>query len=184
MMLKSNRCTETEAIEVAVNRPINCSDCTADIMRRRESLYALLVLIGGVIGGYASGKVGSTAGASVEQLPQRTLAAQEIRLVDAKGNMRGMLGVNKDGDPRISLFDSHGKLRTALEISDAQGLAFDLLDPTGTVRLSLIINIDRIPALRLFDSQHRPRVLLGVDPEGEAALDFYSEEGKLLRELP
>jgi len=52
-------------------------------------------------------------------------------------------------------------------------------DPTGAVRQSLIIDRDRIPALRLFDSQDRSRVLLRVDPEGEAALDFYSGDGNL-----
>ena len=153
-------------------------------MTRRQWLYAVLVLTGGVLGGYASGKISSTAGATIVQLPQRTMTAQEIVLVDAKGDMRGTLGVNKDGNAGLSLFDHHGKLRTALEISDTEGLAFKLFDPTGAVRLSLIVNNDRVPALRLFDSQQRPRVLLGVDPEGEAALDFYSEEGKLLRELP
>ena len=153
-------------------------------MIRREWLYAVLVLMGGVLGGYASGKFSSAAGATIGQLPQRTMTAQEIILVDAKGDMRGTLGVNKDGDAGLSLFDHQGKLRTALEISDTEGLAFKLFDVTGAVRLSLIINPDRIPALRLFDSQRRPRVLLGVDPEGEAALDFYSGEGKLLRELP
>ena len=153
-------------------------------MIRREWLYAVLMLTGGVLGGYASGKISSTAGAAVVQHPQRTITAQEIVLVDAKGDLRGTLGVNKDGDAGLSLFDHKGKLRTALEINDTEGLALKLLDPTGAVRLSLIVSGDRIPALRLFDSQHRPRVLLGVDPEGEAALDFYSEEGKLLRELP
>jgi hypothetical protein len=142
------------------------------------------MLTGGVLGGYASGKISSTAGAGAVQLPRRAMTAQELVLVDAKGATRGTFGVNKDGDAGLSLFDHQGRLRTALEISDTEGLAFKLFDPTGAVRLSLIINRDRIPALRLFDSQDRPRVLLGVDPEGEAALDFYSEDGKLLRELP
>jgi hypothetical protein len=152
-------------------------------MIRREWLYAVLALTGGALGGLASTKLASTAGASV-QVPQRTIAAQEIQLVDPKGNTRGTLNVNKDGDAGFSFYDHQGKLRTALEISDADGLGFKLFDATGALRLSLIINPDEIPALRLYDSQHRPRVLLGVDPEGEAALDFYSQEGKLLRELP
>jgi hypothetical protein len=153
-------------------------------MIRREWLYAVLALTGGVFGGFASGRLGSTAGAASVLVPQRPIATQEIVLVDAKGHMRGRLGVNKEGDAGFSLFDHQGRLRSALEISDEEGLGFKLFDTTGTLRLSLIINSDQIPALRLFDSQHRPRVLLGVDPEGEAALDFYSEEGKLLRELP
>jgi hypothetical protein len=153
-------------------------------MRRKEWLYAALALTGGVLGGLAGSELGSTARAGIAQTPQRTIAAQEILLVDGKGNMRGALSLNKDGDGGFSLYDHEGKLRTALDISDAEGLGFKFFDATGALRLSLIINGDQIPALRLFDSQHRPRALLGVDPEGEAALDFYAQDGKLLRELP
>jgi hypothetical protein len=153
-------------------------------MTRQEWLYALLALAGGVLGGFASGKLGSTAGAAITQMPARTVAAQKILLVDAKGQTRGALGVNQQGDPGISIYDHRGALRTSLEISDADGLGLKLFDPTGALRISLVINTDQIPAIRLFDSQRRPRALLGVDPQGEAALDFYSEEGKLLRELP
>jgi hypothetical protein len=153
-------------------------------MMRREWLYGVLALIAGVFGGYASGKFSATARAAVVQLRQRTVAAQEIVLIDAKGQVRGTLGVNQNGDAGLSFYDHHGKRRTALEISDAEGLWFKLFDTTGALRLALTINSDQIPALRLFDSQRHPRVLLGVDPDGEAALDFYSQEGKLLRELP
>jgi hypothetical protein len=151
---------------------------------KRESLYAVLALIGGVLGGLASNRLSATAAATVAQVPQRTMVAQEILLVDAKGNRRGALSLNKNGDPALSFYDHQGKLRTALQISDDEGLGFKLFDTNGALRLSLIINADQIPALRLFDSQRHPRALLGVDPQGEAALDFYSQEGKLLRELP
>jgi hypothetical protein len=151
---------------------------------KRVWLYAVLALTGGVLGGFASGRLNASAAATIAQVPQRIMAAQEILLVDAKGNTRGTLSLNKDGDAGLSLYDHQGKLRTAIQISEDEGLGFKLFDTTGALRISLIINADHIPALRLFDSQHHPRALLGVDPEGEAALDFYSQEGKLLRELP
>lgn len=153
-------------------------------MIKREWLYGALALTGGVLGGLASGKLSATAGATLAQVPPRTVAAQEIVLVDAKGRTRGALGLNKNGDPSLSIYDHHGTLRSALQISEAEGLGFKFFDTSGALRISLIINTDQIPAIRLFDSHNRPRALLGVDPEGEAALDFYSEEGKLLRELP
>jgi hypothetical protein len=153
-------------------------------MAKREWLYAVLALTGGVLGGFASGKLSSTPAATVAQFPQGTIAAQDILLVDAKGNTRGALRLNKDGDPGLSLYDHQGKPRAALQISNDEGLGFELFDATGTLRISLSISADQIPALRLFDSQRHPRALLGVDPEGEPALDFYSREAKLLRELP
>jgi hypothetical protein len=153
-------------------------------MRRQEWWYALLALTAGVLGGVTSNKLISMAGAAVAPISQRTVAAQQILLVDAKGNTRGALNLSKDGDPGVSLYDRHGRLRTALEMSDADGLGLKLFDTTGALRLALTINIDQIPAVKLFDAQHHPRALMGVDPDGEAALDFYSQEGKLLRELP
>jgi hypothetical protein len=144
----------------------------------------MLALTGGVLGGVASGKISSTAGAALAQLPQRTMVAQEIALVDAKGRMRGALDLNKEGDPSLSIYDHQGTLRSALEINGADGLGFKFFDASGALRISLAITNDQIPAIRLFDSHRHPRALLGVDPDGEAALDFYSEEGKLLRELP
>ena len=151
---------------------------------KRELLYAVLALAGGVLGGLAGGKLSSTALATVPQAPPQTIAAQEVLLIDAKGNARAVLRLNETGDPGLSLYDHRGKLRTALQVSDEMGLGFQLFDTSGAVRISLIINADQIPALRLLDSRSRPRALFGVDPEGEPALDFYSQEGKLLRELP
>jgi hypothetical protein len=151
---------------------------------RREWFCAVLALIGGIVGGFASGRVNLTAATTLAQVSPHTINAQDIMLVDARGKVRAELNLNRDGDPGLSLFDHRGKLRTVLEISDVDGLGFKLFDTDGALRASLIINVDHIPALRLFDSRHHPRVLLGVDPEGEPALDFYAQDGKLLRELP
>lgn len=153
-------------------------------MRRQECLYAVLALTGGIIGGFASSKMSSTAVASIAQISQPTIAAQQILLLDAKGNTRCALTLNKEGDPAFSMYDHGGKLRTALKVNDDEGVGFDLFDTTGALRISMSINSNQIPALRMFDAQHHQRALLGVDPEGEAALDFYSQEDKLLRELP
>ena len=150
---------------------------------KRESLYVVVALVGGILGGLAGGRLGSTATIAA-QAPQKTVAAQELLLVDAKGNTRGALRLNQDGEPNLALYAHDGKLRAAFEITNEDGLAFRLADSSGTTRISLTINSDEIPALRLFDAQTRPRALMGVDPQGESALDFYSQQGKLLRELP
>jgi hypothetical protein len=150
----------------------------------REWLYAVLALIGGVLGGLAGGRLSATAVAAAARVPPRTMSAQEILLVDAEGNTRCALSLNKDGEPGLSLYDHHGKQRIAIQISEDEGPGFKLFNAAGVLRISMMISGDQIPALRLFDSQRHPRALLGVDPEGEAALAFYSQEGKLLRELP
>jgi hypothetical protein len=153
-------------------------------MMTRQWLYAVLALAGGMFGGFAGGRLVSTAATAGAQLTQQSIEAQDIILLDAQHRMRGFVGVNKDGNAALSLFDHHGTLRTALEISDTEGVGFKLFDSSGALRISLLINGYQIPAVRLFDAQHRPRALLGVDPDGEGALDFYPEEGRILRELP
>jgi hypothetical protein len=151
---------------------------------KREWLYAVLALTGGVLGGLAGGRLRATAAVSAAQLPPRIIAAQEILLVDAKGDTRGALSLNKAGDAGLSFYGHQGKVRIALQVSSSDGVGFKVFDPGGALRISLTLNPEQIPALRLFDAQRHPRALLGVDPDGEAALDFYSEDGKLLRELP
>jgi len=151
---------------------------------KREWAYAMVALLGGILGGLAGSRLSATAAAPVAQVSQRTVTAQEILLVDAKGNKRGTLALNKDGDPGLSLYDHEGRLRSAIQIGGDDGPGFLLFDTSGAPRISLNLNNNQIPVLRLFDSRHRPRALLGVDPEGEAAMVFYSQEGKLLRELP
>jgi hypothetical protein len=149
---------------------------------KRESLYVVVALAGGVFGGLAGGRLGSTA--SIAAQVQKTIAAQEILLVDGKGNTRGALRLNPEGEPNLAFYGHDGKLRAAFDITNEEGLAFRLTDSSGTTRISMTINSDEIPALRLFDARAHPRALIGVDPEGESALDFYSQQGKLLRELP
>jgi hypothetical protein len=146
--------------------------------------YAVMVIAAGVTGGYVGNKLASPAAASASEAPTKVIAAQEILLVDAKGNTHGALRFNKDGEPGFALYDHNGKLRSNLEISDDDGWGIKFFDPSGAVRISMTVSAEDIPALRLFDAQAHPRTLLGVDPDGESALDFYTEQGRLLRELP
>ena len=145
--------------------------------------YAVMVIAAGMTGGYIGNRLASPATASASEAPTKIIAAQEILLVDAKGNIHGALRFNKDGEPGFALYDHNGKLRSDLEISD-DGWGIKFFDPSGAVRISMTVSAEGIPALRLFDAQAHPRTLLGVDPDGESALDFYTEQGRLLRELP
>jgi hypothetical protein len=38
--------------------------------------------------------------------------------------------------------------------------------------------------VRLMDTSERAREVLGVDAEGEAGINFYAQDGRVLRELP
>jgi len=151
---------------------------------KRQWLYAVVALAGGVLGGFIGGKLSSLAAASIRPTADKIVTAQQLLLVDAKGNTRGELRLNQKGDPGLSLYDHSGKLRANLEVATDADWGFKFFNGSGTVRLAITITPDGITALRLFDSHGHPRALLGIDAEGEPGMDFYSEQGKLLRELP
>ena len=59
-----------------------------------------------------------------------------------------------------------------------------LYDTSNKLRLSLEISTDGVPTVRLMDTSDRARAVIGVDAEGEAGLNFYAQDGRVLRELP
>ncbi|HKV54704.1 MAG TPA: hypothetical protein VJN94_08665 [Candidatus Binataceae bacterium] len=150
----------------------------------REWRYVILAMAAGVVGGFVGGKLSAPGAATAAEATLKVVAAQQILLVDEKGDQRGSLHLNKSGDPGFSLYDHTGKLRSDLEIGSDDDWGLKLFDPSGAMRMSMIVSAERIPAFRIYDAQARQRILVGVDSDGEPALDFYSAEGKLLRELP
>ena len=150
----------------------------------KELSYAALALIAGLTGGIVGGRWSNGAQASAAEAPAKSIEARRIALVDAKGITQAALYTNKDGEPSFDLYDHTGKLRAGFSIGSEQYLGLKLYDTKGVERLTMTVNSDGIPALRIFDAEATPRTLLGVDSDGEPALDFYSRQGKLLRELP
>jgi hypothetical protein len=151
---------------------------------RKEWLYAMLALMAGTAGGVIGGRWSNAAIVIAAETSAKTIAAQQIVLIDAQGKTRAALHLNNQGEPGLDLYDHTGKLRAGFAINSEQELGLKLYDTKGVERVTMTVNSDGIPALRLYDSEANPRALLGVDTEGEAALDFYSRQGKLLRELP
>ena len=153
-------------------------------MSKKEWLYAVLALVGGVFGGAAGNYLWSGAAAIAAQEPARIIAAQQLQLVDRAGKAHASLYLNGSGQPSFDLYDTNGKTRTGLGIDPDGNWGFKLLDTKGTLRITATINAEDIATFRLFDSQARMRALFGVDNSGEPALDFYTGDGRLLRELP
>ncbi|MGH7934646.1 MAG: hypothetical protein ACREQN_16005 [Candidatus Binataceae bacterium] len=162
------------------------------MMTRKEWLYAMLALIGGLAGGALGnrywGPLSAVAAPTAAKSARashapKSMTAQEFALVDNSGKTRALLHLNAAGAPVLDLFDTNGKLRAGLGIAN-DGVGLRLTDPQGATRVLLAVSGDGVAALRLYDAQGRPRALLGVDNEGEPALDFYADNGKLLRELP
>jgi hypothetical protein len=154
-------------------------------MNRKEWLYAMMALLGGIVGGALGNHLWSAASAVAAEAPAHSIAAERILLVDSRGKTRAALFVDdKSHQPNFELYDDGEKKRFRIGLGDRGGAALGFLDPKGTVRIALTLSSEDILALRMFDSKAQLRTLFGVDSGGEPALDFYTAEGRLLRELP
>ncbi|MBF6560611.1 MAG: hypothetical protein IVW56_09990 [Candidatus Binataceae bacterium] len=150
----------------------------------KEWLYLAMALVGGIFGGVLGSRLWIASPAVAAESAPKTIAAQEIVLVDAAGKRHAALSLNGDAQPVFQMFDHGGKTRIEIGFGKDGDIGLALSDDRGKTRIALGISNEGVPALKLFDGANQPRALLGVDSQGESALDFYESGGKLLRELP
>jgi hypothetical protein len=151
---------------------------------KKEWFYASLALAAGIAGGMVGGRLNlDGVGVAAEAAP-KSLAAQQILLIGPNGKVRAALRMTKGGEPSLEFYDHAGQMRLALDIGADENPGLRLYDMKRALRLEVGINSDNVPALKVFDDQSRPRALLGVDADGEAGMNFYSGDGRILRELP
>jgi hypothetical protein len=167
-------------------------------MNKTLWLYGVLVFAGGLIGGaLASGvcrsrivpaapEVAKSPGSakSDTSAPRRVVTASEFLLLDAAGKPRARIDVNDDGQAAFAMYDRDNHPRAQIVVDNYGAPSVRLYDTTNKLRLSLEISTDGVPTVRLTDSSDRARAVLGVDGQGEAGLNFYAQDGRVLRELP
>lgn len=83
--------------------------------------------------------------------PQKTLDLELLRIVDAKGKARVILGMGEQG-PALSLLDDKGRLRANLGLEQA-GPSLDLLDAKETPRAQLAVDGELGPRLDFTDAK-------------------------------
>ena len=150
----------------------------------RPWLNFILVLAGGLLGGALANRLATARPAAAADTAPKSIAAQQILLVDAHGKPHASLHLNADGMPVFQMYDLAGKDRLGIGFARDGTAGLDIADQKGTRRVFLSVSDEGVPALRLYDNIARPRLLLGVDSQGNSAIDFYESDGKLLRELP
>jgi hypothetical protein len=176
-------------------------------MKKTLWIYGVLVFVGGLIGGALTneacrsrsvsatpasiggdanlgGKNAIEANATTPAPPQRIVTASEFVVLDAAGKPRAKIDVNGDGQAGFAIYDRDNNPRARIVVDNLGVPSVRLYDTSNKLRLSLEVSTDGIPTVRLMDSGNHARALLGVDAEGEAGLNFYAEDGRLLRELP
>ena len=105
--------------------------------------------------------------------------SRRFELVDAKGEVRAVLGTQVDsGAPGFLVSDSAGRPRIALHVSPDDTPAFDLLDATGAPRVHVALGTDGAPVLTLFGPTEKPaQALLTVTSDGAAHLRLAQGDG-------
>lgn len=144
----------------------------------------LVALLGGLVGGTASGWFFHARAAAAAEPSPRTVIGQKFALVDQRGKERALLYMTAGGEPSLAFYGNDGKQQMVLGLGAKGEPALALYDAKGVERGSFAVQSDGVTALRIRDASMTPRTLLGVDMSGEPALDFYGRDGKLLRELP
>lgn len=161
-------------------------------MKKSQWLYGLLVFVGGLAGGIISGGLvhapeARAASATPKRAPaqeQRIVTATEFVLVNAAGKPRARMSVTKGGQATIAMYDDKGQVRAQMLVTADGVPAIALYGASAKPRLAMTVTSDDVPTVRLMDKKGTPRALFGVDTDGEPGLNFYSSDGRLMRQLP
>jgi hypothetical protein len=161
--------------------------------RVRYGLVALLILLAGLGGGLALGQLGGDeadssaadeeeGGKPVEApslLTEKTLysgaknvatqhvvRANRFELADQHGNIRAVLGMNPNGEPRLALADESGRILVALSLE-----------------LDFKFTKDKIPTLRFFDRNGKVRNELNLNRMGDPVIILRNQRGGTVASL-
>jgi hypothetical protein len=113
---------------------------------------ALSGFIGGIIGAYALGHLGSVTPQASAATPD-VVSASRIRLLDASGRARAELAMAPDGAPGLFFYDTHGRNRLVLGIYSPAENEYPFVVLNDTHQLAAGI-------FRLFGPQETPVVVL------------------------
>lgn len=133
---------------------------------QRPHWFILVSLLSGVVGGvlavllfesrYVVAQVTSTDTPKTTDADiQKTISAQEFRLVDSQGRLRAQFTFAENGQPFLQMRDEFDTYRVWLGISTDTGMA--LRDVDGKTRLVLSVDEQGEPSLVVRDRQHRTK---------------------------
>jgi hypothetical protein len=110
----------------------------------------------------------------------KVIESNEFRLIDPKGKIRGVFGLDKDGGPNIYLLDAHGNSRAGVNlVEDADGLpAIFLKDAQGKVRGMFCLRLDDSPGIFLKDAQGKTRGIFGLRADESPGINLFDAEEK------
>jgi hypothetical protein len=103
--------------------------------------------------------------------------ARRFAIRDARGQIRGVWGVTKDGRAQIVLSDSSGRERLRLQVLRDGSSGIALVDSANRSRIVLATLPDQTATLVLADPAGRTRTVLGLNPNGASTVVFADKSG-------
>jgi len=154
-------------------------DRIAKLEKANRALWITTVILAGLVlfvEGFAI--FASHAAAS-----QPIVSAQGFRLVDEKGNLRGLLST--DGSKTVfAIQDGNNIPRVALSL-DAQGTAdVDVRDNANGERLSMTVDGNGNPSFSVADNRGKIRLITGISNGGDPVIGMTNEAGATVWHAP
>jgi len=115
---------------------------------------------------------------SRNHLHRKTITAQEIRIVNSKGQLIGRFGPTGDKGPSLSFWDNRGNLRMSLYLHNGQS-SIEILDDKEKVRLSVGVAKNGEPAIFLLDRNEQDLIVV----DGGPGIDLYDGKGNIRASL-
>lgn len=103
--------------------------------------------------------------------------ARRFVIRDARGQIRGVWGVTKNGGAQIVLSDSMGRERLRLQVLRDGSSGVALVDSANRSRIVLAALPDQTATLVLADPAGRTRTVLGLNPNGASTVVFADKNG-------
>lgn len=110
------------------------------------------------------------------------IVAGEFQLVDKKGRVRAVLGVNDEDEPCLLFLDENEQRRISFYVEDGQP-GIDLADKNEHVRASLGLDDNSQPSLFLLDEKEKVRASLTLLEDDGPSLDLLDENEALRASL-
>ena len=156
-------------------------------MKRRQYLLLItLTVVAGLIGGAVSNWlfVARTAEAQETKKHEKVVIAEQFRLVDKEGNLRGAIGLSGKEAPKLWFYDEGGTPRIGMVLSDKGVPTLEFSDGVGKPRIGMNLSDKGVPTLGLYDEVGTPRLGMVLSDKGGPGLVLCDEGGTVMWSAP
>lgn len=107
------------------------------------------------------------------------LVARQVRIMDERGNVRGLLGINSSGEPALGFYDDAGLCRTSISLSARSVPVIELNNADGNPAINMCVYPGGCAAIHILDNAGKKRVSIGVADDGSSNAVFGDEAGTM-----